>query len=136
MGRYINCIHMMSRSYLNRELEPLGIGSGQYYFLLVLYKIDGASQDEITEKVLVDKATTTRAIAKLENLGLVERRKDARDHRRYHVHITEKGWKLKPKIREVLDRWTESVLNGFEPEERENLLDYLQRLELNSEALK
>jgi DNA-binding MarR family transcriptional regulator len=136
IGRYITHIHMTSRSYLNREMEPMGIGSGQYYFLMVLYRMDGASQDKITERVMVDKATTTRAISKLETLGLVERRRDPSDRRKYIVSITKEGWDLRPRIREILNRWTESVLKGFETDERERLMDYLERLEINSEDLK
>ena len=135
-GRYISHAGMKARIYLQKELEPYGIGSGQYHFLLVLYQMDGCSQEELTQKVLVDKATTTRALSKLESLGYITRVRDPVDGRRYIVNLTEKGWELRPKIREVLDRWTSTILEGFTSHEKEQLLDLLERMELNSEGLK
>ncbi len=135
-GRYISHVGMKARVYLQKELEPYGIGSGQYHFLLVLFQMDGCSQEELTQKVLVDKATTTRALSKLESLGYIKRGRDPVDGRRYIVNLTQKGWELKPKIKEVLERWTSTILEGFTSHEKEQLLDLLERMEINSEGLK
>ena len=45
----------------------------------------------IGEKVLLTSGSMTAAINRLENKGYVRRNQDARDGRRFHVHLTERG---------------------------------------------
>ena len=40
-------------------------------FLLELYKKDGKNQEELSEKLNIDKGTTARAIKKLEEEGFL-----------------------------------------------------------------
>ena len=135
LGRSVSHLHSHIRVYLQRELEEYGIGSGQYAYLMLLYRYDGSSQDELTEKLRVDKATTTRAIVKLVRTGFVRRMRDTDDRRKFHVFLTKKGWEFRPVLREILDRWTEGLLEGFTEEERESIFILLERLESNAEGM-
>ena len=70
IGKYISAIHKSSCIYFNKEFGKIGIGAGECTFLLNLYKCDGMTQEELTKKVKLDKATTERAIKKLEDKGM------------------------------------------------------------------
>jgi len=109
-----------------------GIGSGQIPFLMTLFHRDGVSQEVLTELHNVDKATTTRAINKLETEGYVVRKVDESDRRAYRVYITDKGMKMKPVFRRKLKRWTEILLKDFSKSERAALLTLLDRLAENA----
>ena len=135
LGRYISHLHMGINQYLHKELEPYGIGAGQFHFLICLYKRDGISQEELTERLTVDKATTTRAIGKLEKEGYVIREKDPSDRRKYRVWLTPKAIDLRPKVKRILKQWTSGILVGFDSDEREILFDFLERMEKNSEGM-
>lgn len=134
-GRYISRLNVYKNIYLSRALEPYGLGSGQYIFLLFLYRMEGASQDEITEKLMVDKATTARAMKKLETEGYVTRIRDEEDRRVHHLHVTEKGLKFKPILKTILDEWTSGLTRGLPEDEKEYLLDLLSKLERNAEGM-
>ena len=81
--------------------------------------------------MLVDKATTTRAISKLERSGYVRREKDPNDKRSYLVYLTPKAEKLRPKLRTLRKEWNDMVLGCLEEHERKTLLELLTRIELN-----
>lgn len=135
LPRYISHLHMTIRSYLRRELESYGIGSGQYQFLLYLHRWDGCSQDELTRFAMVDKATTAREVGQLEMKGFVTRRRDPGDRRRYIISLTEKGHALWSRIVSVLEGWNVRALHGFDEAERDQLFSLLERLEMNMEGL-
>ena len=71
VSRYLSYFHRIGSSFLSKSYEKYDIGTGQYQFLIQLYLDDGISHDTLTERVSVDKATTTRAIKKLEIAGYV-----------------------------------------------------------------
>ena len=80
-GKYISQIYRKGRASISKGLEQYDIGSGQMMFLLQLYKQDGISQEELTEKLNIDKGTTARSIKKLEKEGFIIRVKDEHDKR-------------------------------------------------------
>ena len=91
IGKYIGHFYRSGSSFLSKEYKNYDIGSGQYLFLLSLYIEDGVSHEILTERMAVDKATTTRAIMKLEESGYVRRETNACDKRKYHIFLTPKA---------------------------------------------
>ena len=66
IGKYISQIYRKGRAFINKGLLEYDMGYGQMLFLLQLYRQDGISQEELTEKLSIDKGTTARSIKKLE----------------------------------------------------------------------
>ena len=84
MGKWISVLYRIGHSFFFDELfEKYGIGSGNFGYLMCLYREDGVLQDSLTKKLNVDKATTTRALIKLESLGYISRMSDPDDKRAY-----------------------------------------------------
>lgn len=81
------------------KIEPYGIGSGQFPFLMRLYREDGINQESLSDYLKIDKGTTARAIQKLVDEGYVFRQRDEKDRRSYRVFLTEKGKKLEPDMK-------------------------------------
>lgn len=117
--------------YSARRIEHLGIGSGQYPYLLALYEEDGQSQQSLSDRLLVDKSATVGAINKLEALGYVERRTDASDKRYYRIFLTDLGRQIRPELVAIVQEALESLLDGLSPEERETTLDLTRRMAAN-----
>lgn len=128
IGKYLSYIYRSGQCYIAKELEKYNIGSGQYFFLFSLYGEDGVSQETLTEKLKVDKATTGRAVQKLLEEGYVERQKDPKDRRAYKIYLTEKGKRMKPIIRRVVHNWVSSLLKDFNEEEKEIMLKLLNKM--------
>jgi DNA-binding MarR family transcriptional regulator len=78
-------------------LEPLGITYPQYVTLLALWEEDGVSVKHLGERLALDSATTTPLLKRLEQEGIVERRRDEEDERVVRVYLTKKGRALKAK---------------------------------------
>ena len=114
-------IYRSHLAYMAKELEDYGIGSGQFDFLMVLYRQDGISQETLAKILKVSKATSARAIQSLEKEGYVYRQRDEKDLRAYKVYLTEKGKEMRGVILEKLISFVDALLSDFTPEEKEIL---------------
>ncbi|MDW7731352.1 MAG: MarR family transcriptional regulator [Methanolobus sp.] len=113
--------------FISRELEPYGIGSAQFPFLMRLLRQDGISQESLTRALNCDRATGTRALNKLEDKGYVRRETDPRDKRAYCVFLTEKSRHLEPVIRRMSSQINEVIFKGFTDEEKALFLGMITR---------
>ncbi|HIH75687.1 MAG TPA: MarR family transcriptional regulator [Methanosarcina sp.] len=114
-------------AYMAKELEEYGIGSGQFDFLMVLYRKDGISQETLARALKVSKATSTRAIQGLEKEGYIYRQKDENDLRAYRVYLTEKGKEMRGVILEKLISFVDTLLSDFTPEEEKVFKQLVQK---------
>lgn len=132
VGKWISILYRYAQIYLSRELEGLGIGSGQHIYLLELFKEEGVSQEKLSEKLCMDKATTARALDKLIKEDYVYREVDAEDKRAYKLYVTDKAIRIRPKLYDVMSKWTDVLVGEFESGEKEILLKLLNKMSKNA----
>lgn len=128
IGRYISQIHRKGGAFISKELSELGVGAGQFMFLLELYRGDGRSQEDLAETLNIDKGTTARAIKKLEEEGFLIREKDKIDKRAYKLYLTPKGKNVKKDIYEVLSKWEIYMTSNLTEDESDLLRCLLQKI--------
>lgn len=132
IGKLISILYRYGQSHVNKKLEDFNIGSGQYIFLSYLYRKDGINQEEISEHLRIDKATTAKAIKKLENEGYITRSTDLKDKRAYKVYITQKALDIKSDFVNAIKSWNEILSSGITTEEKESVLKLLQKMAENA----
>ena len=116
-GRYTSVLYRHMQILLNEDLAEYGLGSGQYLYLISLSKSPGMNQKELTARLSMDKATTAKALNKLESEGYIERLKDEHDRRNYRIYLTEKGRDFMPVLKDILDDLTKVIIKGMQEEE-------------------
>ena len=135
-GKYISMLYRHGRCYMDTAMSKFEIGSGQYTFLFYLYKDNGASQDEISKALDIDKATTARAITKLEDKGFITRETDESDRRVNRIYLTEKSIEIKEEMINFSKQWSEIILEGISETEKENLRSLLYKISENASKYK
>jgi DNA-binding MarR family transcriptional regulator len=100
-------------------LEPLGVTYPQYVTLLALWQEDGPSVKRLGERLALDSATLTPLLKRLEQQGLIERRRDGDDERVVRIHLTAEGRALKARARGVPAAL--ACRAGYEPSDRDSL---------------
>ncbi|KAJ52733.1 DNA-binding MarR family transcriptional regulator [Clostridium tetanomorphum] len=116
-GRYVSVIYRHLQILLNHRLNSYGIGSGQYIFLSAIYKNEGISQKELTNLIKIDRATTAKALKKLEKNGYVNRVQDSEDKRYYKLYLTKKGIEFIPTLKNILNDLTNMLCMGMSNEQ-------------------
>lgn len=79
-------------------LDKLGLTYTQYVALVALSEEDDQTVGGLGDKLFLESNTLTPILKKLEQLGLVERRRDPTDERQVRVNLTAKGRKLKQQV--------------------------------------
>lgn len=91
------------------RLAPHGVTPTQYAVLKVLWDQDGQSGAELGSRLLIDSATVTGVVDRLQAGGLIERRPHADDRRVNLVHLTARGWELRGPLDADMDRLNEDI---------------------------
>ena len=128
IGKYISQLYRKASIFINREVSKYDIRSGQLIFLMDLYAQDGKNQEEISERLKIDKGTTARALKKLEEQEFITRVKDIDDKRANRIYLTEKSIELKEDIYSVFDDWNEKISENLTKEEEETLKNLLEKV--------
>ncbi|MBP1975229.1 MarR family winged helix-turn-helix transcriptional regulator [Cohnella thailandensis] len=125
-GQYISAIYRHMQVLISAELAPYRIGAGQYIFLMAISFRQPVTQKALSETLLIDKTTTAKAIAKLEEEGYVRREADPADNRYQLLYLTEAGREVVPKVQEALWRVKSKTRKGISDEEYDLLLGLLR----------
>ena len=131
LGKYISLIHRQANAFFTKEFSKFGFGSGQYMFMIHLYKNDGISQEKLSELLNIDKGTTAKAVKKLEELGFVTRSKDSSDKRINRIYLTSKAINIRNEFFSVLTKWETILTNELNPEEISASLSILNKISNN-----
>jgi DNA-binding MarR family transcriptional regulator len=127
-GRLISSVYQQIIIYTETQLKEYKIGLGQIPFLTSLLQKDGVNQETLTAEFGFNKATTARAIAKLEKEGYVTRKRDEKDHRAYKIYLTNKAKETEPKLKDVLKGITVILTAGLTEDEKASVILLLNKM--------
>lgn len=133
ISRYINQFYRQGVSFLGKEYKEYNIGAGQYQFLVYLYMKDGITHDELTEKIGVDKAATTRAIVKLEEYGYIKKIQDSKDKRKYYIFLTDYAKSSRENIINVSKKWENEIVGELTDKELEQFYYLFRKITKKSQ---
>ena len=119
------------RRALNARVRQLGMTSVQARLLLSLSKAEGENQGFYAERLDVEPITLCRLIDRMEDGGLLERRRDPADRRAWRVHLTERSREQLDAVRASLVGLEDDVLKGMNPAQRDVLTELLENIRTN-----
>ncbi|EAC2628197.1 MarR family transcriptional regulator [Listeria monocytogenes] len=132
LAKAIAIIHRSESTFKNKKLLETGLNIGQLRYLWTLYKEDGISQESMAKRFMVDKASVTRHIKRLEELGMIRREIDAKDRRIQRIFVTETGFQMRDLIEEVTAEWSALLTANFSEKEKDDLMHLMGRLSDNA----
>ena len=97
-------LYAASRNVINLYtpyLKPLGLTYTQYITLLALWEKDGVTVGELCGRLMLDNGTMSPLLKKMQQEGLVERKRSEEDERVVVITLTEEGRALQEKVKDV-----------------------------------
>lgn len=132
--REIGMIARALDSISNIEFKEFDLTKGQYLYLVRICEHPGIIQEKLAGMIKVDRTTAARAIKKLEQQGLIEK-KDAEDNKKIKkLYPTEKGMEIYPFLQREGEHSNKVALAGFSEEEAEMIFTLLHRVRKNVEV--
>lgn len=99
--RYFSVLDRLMKMYYDRNLVDYDISYGQQFYLECVSEHPGITAHEMASFIRVDKATLTKNINKLIELGFVTSVNSEQDRRSKHLYPTEKSAATVKKIKEI-----------------------------------
>jgi DNA-binding MarR family transcriptional regulator len=96
-------------AYYNRVLAPFGITAQQMMALGVLWRREGISLGEFSQRAGMGKAAAVTMIKRLEMMGYVQREPDPVDARRNILRLTPRAHELAPEVAKKVTALEKSI---------------------------
>jgi DNA-binding MarR family transcriptional regulator len=97
--------------------REVGLSTATWFLLSMLIEEDGISQGEVSHRFEVDPSRITRLAQRLQDEGLLRRKRDPEDNRVVRLYITEEGRLLIEDCQERRERFESRFRREFSTEE-------------------
>jgi DNA-binding MarR family transcriptional regulator len=134
-GHLIRRAHQVSVAIFMEETADFDMTPVQFAILNALLEDPGEDQVTLARKVAFDPATFGSVITRLEARGWVQREPDAADRRRKLLWVTGEGAQVAQKMKRLVGKVQQRILQPLDGAEREQLLALLDRLVAGHENL-
>lgn len=131
--REIGKIYRALESMGNVEFKQFELAKGQYAYLVRICENPGIILERLSEMLKIDRATASRAVAKLELSGLIQKESDLENKKILRLIATPKGMELYEVLRAEEEYSHNTALSGITEEEQRVLLELLERIQNNLE---
>ena len=137
LGNFETCIIPMAFSKIckvfNKQydecLKPYGLSKLHGFYLLTLIKNEkGLTLNEINDFIGCDKANTSRAVADLQDKGIIVKDISANTEKKFIVRLSEKGREIARKFAEYSKRFVEKCLSKLTLDESSELLRLIRKI--------
>ena len=132
--REVGMIERALDSISNIEFKDINLSNLQFLYVVRIYEHPGIIAEQLANLIKVDRTTLARAVRRLEKQGYVYRESDPDNKKIKHLYVTEKGKQIYPFIIRENSHSNEVALQGFTPEEAQQVHDYLKRIRQNIDA--
>ncbi len=131
LGFLLADVSRLIRRRFDQRSRLIGLTRAQWKTLIVVMRNEGINQGGLADLLEVEPITLCRMIDRLEESGLVERRRDPSDRRAWLIHLTAKAGPVLEKVKAIADDLFEEVLAGIPDSDREWLTATLEHMREN-----
>lgn len=118
----------IGEKYVSNKISDLNMHYTDYQICSYLYFHRSISQDQISENLMIDKTTTSKALKKLEEIHFIIRRQDTNNRRKNIVDLSDKGIEHIKNYVNIHNNWFEDVCNELSEDEQEQFENILNKV--------
>ena len=126
--------HALRRAF-DRRAATLGVTRAQWKVLFRVSRMPGLRQVDLADQLDVEPITLCRIIDRLEDAGLVARRRDPEDRRAWRLEVTEKAVPLVEQLRALGDELRPEAFAGIDGDALEAVRSNLAKMRENIAAV-
>ncbi len=126
-------VEILRRKLVRPYIMDIGltVGQGQPRILKELRERGTMTQKELADICILDVATMSRTLDRLEQTGLIKRENNPESRRSWNISLTQDGEKMANKAIEIFDMTDEIFCKGITEEELNTLCEISSKIENN-----
>ena len=113
------------------EIESVTGNNGWIIGYLADHQGQDIYQKNIEDHFTITRSTTSKVLSLMEQKGLIQKLAVAQDARLKRIVLTPKAWAIRDIMLEDRNQLEETLVRGFQTEEKATLLSYLRRMKGN-----
>ena len=125
---------MLVQKALLEQLKNTGLTIGQPKILDYLKEHDGSNQKEIARACFLEAGSLTIILNKMEEKGLIERRRLNGNRRSFHIFLTEEGKKKQQLVADAFLEIEKKALSNISEKEYEQFISVYQKIYSNLQS--
>ncbi|HPF64884.1 MarR family transcriptional regulator [Lentimicrobium sp.] len=102
---------LITREY-QPYLEKLGITYPQYLVLMILWENDRLPVTDIARKLILNTNTITPLLKRMEQTGLIARKRSPEDERKVMIELTDKGRAMQDEAARIPEALVNQLMKG------------------------
>lgn len=131
IGFLISDVSRLMRRRFDERARAFGATRTQWKALAHIDRNEGINQGGLAELLEVEPITLCRMVDRLEEAGLVERRRDPGDRRAWQLFLTEKSRPVLDRMHAIADALSAQALAGVSPDQIAALTATLDHIRAN-----
>ena len=131
LGFLISDISRVMRKRFDERARRIGVTRAQWRTLSMLKRHEGSNQGMLAELLEIEPITLGRMVDRLEEAGLVERRRDPADRRVWRIHLTDAAQPVLSQLRTIADAMFDEMMTGIDSDDRARMHAALAVLHTN-----
>jgi DNA-binding MarR family transcriptional regulator len=128
LGFLLSQLGYVAARRFHQVMKPVGIDPPHFLVLRFLAKLEGTSQQGMSEMLHIPPSRMVAVVDQLESRGLVERRPNPTDRRARALHLTSAGREMLGRALKAATDHEMSIGATLAPEERRQVIALLQKL--------
>lgn len=132
LTRYISVAYRRTQMFYTVQLKGLEVSSGQFMYIVCICENVGQTQDELAQRLLIDKGTVAKVLSQLEINGFVTKKKNVNDRREFNLFPTESAIAVYPEIVKLKEEWHNKLVENLSEIERDILEKLFEKVMENA----
>ncbi|MEG3180293.1 MarR family winged helix-turn-helix transcriptional regulator [Sphingomonas sp. LT1P40] len=131
LGFVMADVARLMRRDFDARARAIGVTNAQWRTLKTLARNEGSNQGALAEMLEVEPITLARMLDRLEEAGLIERRRDPADRRAWRIHLTPAAEPLIGQLHTITDALIANALTGVSETDQARLRRTLEHIRTN-----
>jgi DNA-binding MarR family transcriptional regulator len=131
LGFLISDVSRLMRKRFDERARLMGVTRAQWRTLTTLKRHEGIHQGGLADLLEVEPISLCRMIDRLEEAGLVERRRDPADRRAWLIFLTDKARPILDQLKALADEMFVDALYGVSEQDRAATMTTLNAIRTN-----
>lgn len=131
LGFLVTDVARIMRREFDCRARRIGVTRSQWRTLVIVSRNEGCNQGMLADRMEVEPISVARMIDRLEEAGLLERRRDPSDRRAWRIYLTPAAQPLLEQLRKIGEELHEDAMHGLTGTQRTDLEAMIARIRDN-----
>ena len=128
LGLLLGRAAILKDKIIDIHMEPHGITAAQFKVLIIMAQFGVDTPAELCRHLSLDSGSMTRMLDRLEQKGLLDRKRSALDRRQVQLVLTDDGQRLADRLPHIGAEALNQLAGALEPDELQTLEKLLKKM--------